>query len=90
MIIQSVIHTGAFQIKVGLDVNELNSQSVFVFLFFTVGPRVELCVQNLQGRNQAPLGVGRAFFWTFWTFRDHFLLFFVLHLRIDVEAWDLP
>lgn len=54
----------------------------------TDGPWVELCVQNLQRMHQVPLWAGRGLCWICWTL--HFLFFFVLHLRIDVEAWDLP
>lgn len=54
----------------------------------TYGPWVELCVQNLHRMHQAPLWAGRGLCWISWT--PHFLFFFVLHLRIDVEAWDLP
>lgn len=55
---------------------------------FTYGPWVELCVQNLHRMHQVPLWAGRGLCWISWT--PHFLFFFVLHLRIDVEAWDLP
>lgn len=54
----------------------------------TYGPWVELCVQNLHRMHQVPLWAGRGLCWISWT--PHFLFFFVLHLRIDVEAWDLP
>lgn len=54
---------------------------------FTDWPGVELCVQNLQ-RLQVPLGVGLGLGGIRRT--RHFLFFFVLHLCIDVEAWDLP
>ncbi len=55
---------------------------------FTGGPWVKLCVQSLQRMHQLLLWAGCGLCWTCWT--HHFLFFFVLHLRIDVEAWDLP
>lgn len=54
----------------------------------TSGPGVQLCVQNLQRMHRVPLWAGCALCWINWT--RHFLFFFVLHLRIDVETWDLP
>lgn len=54
---------------------------------FTDWLGVELCVQNLQ-RLQVPLGVGPGLCGINRT--RHFLFFFVLHLCVDVEAWDLP
>lgn len=38
--------------------------------------------------HQVPLWAWRGLCRISWT--HHFLFFFVLHLRIDVEAWDLP
>lgn len=64
-----------------------NKRQKILKLMFTDGPRVQLCVQNLQRMHQVPLRAGRGHRWIRWT---HFLFFFVLHLRIDVEAWDLP
>lgn len=55
---------------------------------FTNGPWGKLWVQDLQRMHQVLLWAGRGLRWIHWTL--HFLFFFVLHLRIDVEAWDLP
>lgn len=70
------------KIKCQQLINEKSEQ------IFTNGLCGKLCFQNLQRIHQVPLWAGRGLRWNYWT--HHFLFFFVLHLRIDVEAWDLP
>lgn len=57
----------------------------------TNGVDVELRVQRLWrgGRLSLRAAAQLALHWARWA-PDHFLLFFVLHRCIEVEAWDLP
>lgn len=57
----------------------------------TNGVDVELSVQRLRrgGKRSLRAAARLVLHWARWA-PDHFLLFFVLHRCIEVEAWDLP